>query len=114
MLFYLTSIDSFLQQVGIRKQLHSFKDSRLENVKKKAADVVASKGTSGNIMVDAPRNVKRVVFHRRHPKPSGIVSKKKQQKRSLLMSPANRKKVPVAKIFFNSLFFVSLLDSLSY
>lgn len=113
MLFYLTSIDSFLQQVGIRKQLHSFKDSRLENVKKKAADVVASKGTSANIMVDAPRNVKRV-FHRRHPKSSGIVSKKKQQKRSLLMSPANRKKVPVAKIFFNSLFFVSLLDSLSY
>ncbi|KAF5461701.1 hypothetical protein F2P56_017777 [Juglans regia] len=79
------------EKVEIGKQLHSFKDSSLENVKKNAADVVASKGTSAEIMVHAPRNVKRV-FQRRHQKSVGGVLKKKQQKRSSLMSPANGKK----------------------
>lgn len=100
--FYLTSIDSFLQQVEIGKQLHNFKDPRLENVKKKAADVVASKGTSAEIMVHPTRNVKRV-FQKRHPKSVGSVLKKKQHKRSSLMAPSNSKKVPVAKVFFISL-----------
>ncbi|XP_041021449.1 pathogenesis-related homeodomain protein-like isoform X2 [Juglans microcarpa x Juglans regia] len=79
------------EKVEIGKQLHSFKDSRLENVKKNAADVVASKGTSAEIMVHAPRNVKRV-FQRRHQKSVGSVLKKKQQKRSSLTAPANSKK----------------------
>ncbi|KAG7966085.1 hypothetical protein I3843_08G032600 [Carya illinoinensis] len=79
------------RKVEIGKQLHNFKDPRLENVKKKAADVVASKGTSAEIMVHPTRNVKRV-FQKRHPKSVGSVLKKKQHKRSSLMAPSNSKK----------------------
>ncbi|KAG6705890.1 hypothetical protein I3842_07G199700 [Carya illinoinensis] len=73
------------------KQLHSFKESRLEKLKKKADNVMVSNDTSAEIMIHSPKNVKKV-FHRKSPKSLSRVLKKKRQKRSSFRSPGNGKK----------------------
>ncbi|KAB1204292.1 Pathogenesis-related homeodomain protein [Morella rubra] len=72
------------------KQLR-FRESRLENSKKKASDILVSKDKSAEIMVHAPKNVKKVC-QRRCPKSLSSVLKRKQQRRSSFISAANSNK----------------------
>lgn len=81
------------------QNLPSFKESRLENVRKKVADFVVSTDTSEDIMVYAPKNIEKVC-ERRHPKSLSSVFKKKQQKRSSFKLLANGNKVHVFAFAF--------------
>lgn len=103
-----------MQQGEIGTQLHSFKESRLENVEKSATNVEALEGTSAEIMVHTPKNVKN---QRKRLKSLTGTSKKKQHIRSSLGSPSNGNKVTVAlNPFFlslNSVFEIDL-NLLSY
>lgn len=99
-------INCFLLQEETVKQLHSFKESRLEKLKKKADNLMVSNDTSAEIMIHTPKNVKKV-FHRKSPKSLSRALKKKKQKRSSFMSPANDKKVPGAQNPFFLCLFVS-------
>ncbi|XP_030965830.1 pathogenesis-related homeodomain protein isoform X1 [Quercus lobata] len=73
----------------IGTQLHSFKESRLENVEKSATNVEASEGTSAEIMVHMPKNVKN---QRKRLKSLTGTLKKKQHIRSSLGSHSNGNK----------------------
>lgn len=97
----------FPQQTEPGKQLR-FRESRLENSKKKASDIMVSKDKSAEIMVHAPKNVKRVC-QRRCPKSLSSVLKRRQQRRSSFISAANSNKVPVAQDPFFVFLFVSCL-----
>lgn len=97
-----------MQQGEIGTQLHSFKESRLENVEKSATNVEASEGTSAEIMVHMPKNVKN---QRKCLKSLTGTSKKKQHIRSSLGSPSNGIEVIVAlNPLFLSLNFVFQID----